>query len=151
MKRPRGSAPVGKRWCESRGWIDNDECARPSPTGRNIDHTLVDTTPGGTLHQTVYQTLGDAAAAEEDAAKRPRRLATERQRRSKAKQALAGCLAGSGGCDLCKERKQAAALEEQRLQELQLEAALAVAHLPGDQAQPRLDVSGYLGLSNEQN
>ena len=133
---PRGKAPAGKHWCVRSGWIDYDP---PSPHGVNIDHTVVGTTPGGTLHQVVYKTLGDEAAAHEDPCKRQRRLGTERQRRSTAKRTLASCLQGDGGCDLCKQRKQDASLEEQSAQELQLEAALAVAHLPGDQAQLRLD------------
>ena len=52
--RPRGKAPAGKRWCEYSGWVDDDGCAAPSPNGVNIDHTLVDTTPGGTVHQVMF-------------------------------------------------------------------------------------------------
>ena len=133
-RRPRGKAPAGKRWCVHNGWVDNDP---PSPDGVNIDHTVVGTTPGGTLHQVVYKTLGDEAAAHEDPSKRQRRLGTERRRRLTAKRTLASCLQGGGDCGLCKQRKQDASLEEQSAQELQLEAALAVAHLPGDQAQLR--------------
>tara|TARA_B110001452_G_scaffold247570_1_gene233718 strand:- start:1196 stop:1384 length:189 start_codon:yes stop_codon:yes gene_type:complete len=48
------------------GWVDNDP---PSPDGVNIDHTVVGTTPRGTLHQVAYKTLGGEAAAREDPSK----------------------------------------------------------------------------------
>ena len=136
-QRPRGKAPAGKHWCVRSGWIVDYD--RPSPHGVNIDHAIVGTTPGGTLHQVGYKTLGDEAAAQEEPSKRPGRLTAERQRRSKAKRTLASCLVGGGGCVLCKRRRQDASLKKQSAQEMQLEAALAVAHLPGDQEQLRID------------
>jgi len=103
-QRPRGKAPAGKHWCVRSGWIVDYD--RPSPHGVNIDHAIVGTTPGGTLHQVGYKTLGDEAAAQEEPSKRPGRLTAERQRRSKAKRTLASCLVGGGGCVLCKKRRQ---------------------------------------------
>jgi len=67
----------------------------PARTGSNIDHAVVGTTPGGTLHQVGYKTLGDEAAAQEEPSKRPGRLTAERQRRSKAKRTLASSWAAA--------------------------------------------------------
>ena len=92
-QRPRGKAPAGKHWCVRSGWIVDYD--RPSPHGVNIDHAIVGTTPGGTLHQVGYKTLGDEAAAQEEPSKRPGRLTAERQRRSKAKRTLASSWAAA--------------------------------------------------------